>query len=234
MTVHLLNNFLDPILLRRALLDVRQLPLQRYDNPFERKSFLEDKSAIGIDTQRAVQELTNVHACQWISRILNVPLDHADWPHYGGVFVYEPGDYLKPHVDAGIHPTKGLRKVATALLYLTPATLVMYEGTDCTVQYPIVIGEEQRVYPHINTLVLFTNTDYAWHGVPVVKAHKRIVITVSYLAPASFSHHVFTNLKTRAYFGRCKWEVETPELAILRDQRASEQEHKEVYRYDLP
>lgn len=233
MTVHILNNFLDSTLLRRTLLDIPRMPFSRYDNPFERKSFLEDKGQLEPDIARAIQELTSAEAVKWVSRILDIELDHADWPHYGGVFVYDKGDYLKPHVDAGIHPTKGLRKVVTALLYLTHTELVMYAGTSCNVEGPEVIQYERYIKVEPNTLVLFTNTNYAWHGVPIVDSDKRIVITVSYLAPASFKNISFLNPRTRAYFARCKWEGEdTPELAALREQRASEEQHASVYRME--
>lgn len=231
--MNILNNFLDPTLLRRTLLDIPRLPMARYDNPFERKSFLEDKGQLEPDIARAINELCTQEAVKWVSRILDVPLDHADWPHYGGVFMYSKGDYLKPHVDAGIHPTKSLRKVATALLYLTPAEIQWYLGTDCTDSNPLILDEGLIDYVESNTLVLFTNTNWAWHGVPEVKdtTSKRIVLTVSYLAPASFENLVFTNPRTRAYFARCSWEGEdTPELAALRELRASEEQHAQVYR----
>src|ERR1700756_578895 len=171
----ILSNFLDyPA---RTLEEVDQLALSRYDNPFERKSFLEHKDGLSAALELAFAELTSSEACKWISRILDVPILYADRRQYGGVFVYEVGDYLKPHVDAGIHPHKKLRKVATALLYLTTATLSTYFGDSAAETSPVVYGrQDQFVKP--NDLVLFTNHDRAWHGVPPVTTTHRVVLTV--------------------------------------------------------
>lgn len=228
MVLYILHNFIDYPW--RALDEIEELALGRYDNPFERKSFLENKdaSALPATLAHAFNELTSHNTCKWVSRILDVPILYADMRHYGGVFVYEHGDYLAPHVDAGIHPIKGLRKIATALLYLTPSTLSTWAGdsvADC--EYPEVWACTDH-YISPNELVLFSNHDTAWHSVPLVSGGRRVVLTVSYMAPPEFSRIDFRNTHTRAYFAPIIGEPDP--YKDLRLKRVSEEHHSEVYR----
>lgn len=228
----ILHNFSEADI-DRALDEVSRLTFSRYDNPFERKSFLEDKGQL-LDSQfRALrymlyQELCEYGTRRWFNRLLNIPIEQAEHRHYGGLFVYNPGDYLAPHVDAGIHPITGQRKVATALLYLTPAELSFWRGDVCTDPDPEVWLEEKIVVAP-NTCVLFANDDFAWHSVPRVQG-TRVVLTVSYMADGSFDHTRYRNTRTRAYFAK-RHGVQDG-LDHLRRLRASEEGHASVYRME--
>lgn len=224
--------FIEPEEIPLCLGELRHLEqdnlLQRYDNPFESKQFLVDKANLPVHIHAAFAMLKSGTTQWWISHLLGVPITTVDFSHYGGLFIYEPGDYLKPHVDAGMHPKHAMRKIATALLYLTPASLETYTGTKCTEPEPLVWSRDLHTYKP-GDLVIFSNHDTAWHGVPTV-TERRVVLTVSYLA-ADLTNPRFTNPRTRAYFCKTTWEKETPELRELRSKRASEEEHSEVYRH---
>lgn len=213
----------------RALQEVHSLKLSRYNNPFERKSFLENKLQTGPSLRWMFQELCSHTTCLWVQRLLDIPISYADFQHYGGLFIYDQGDYLEPHVDAGIHPKTGQHKVATACLYLTPATLSLWHGDDCTYEKPEVWLEEPYFYEP-NDCVLFANDDSAWHSVPLVTSSApRVVLTISYMAPEGFNRLHYKNTRTRAYFARRHGINDG--LDELREQRASEEHHGEVYRY---
>lgn len=225
MTLTTLNNFLDPHVLISCLEEVDHLKLDRYNNPFEQKWFLADKAELikdGSYLRTAFVDLFSMDACKWVSRILNLPIYQADFMHYGGVFVYEQGDYLSPHVDAGLHPhTPHLRKVATALLYLTPATLQTWRGDLCTQTDPTIwLPTDHQI--KANTAIVFANTDDAWHGVPTVVhlGEKRIVLTVSYMALPEFQSMRFRNTRNYAYFA--KRVGEGNELDELRKLRSTD------------
>lgn len=162
--------------------------------------------------------------------MLDVPISHGDAYQYGGVFIYEPGGYLHTHLDAGRHPVTGRRKVATACLYLTPASLGFWRGDPGFLEEPLYDFMDDLVHVEASTLVLFSNHDEAYHGVPLVVGEPRVCITVSYMAPDGFEHPRFQNNRTRAYFARNKWEEDTSEIAELRKKRASEEHHEQVYR----
>lgn len=221
----------------RALKDIQSLQLSRYDNPFERKSFLEDKDLLTGSPPLLwmVNELRAAEMLRLVQRLTNLPVERSDWRHYGGLFVYKPGDYLQPHVDAGIHPSTKERKVATAVLYLTEATLEFWAGDDCTTDDPEV-WLPNAVSVRAGECILFTNHDQAWHSVPTIYANQqylesqRVCLTVSYMAHPSFTHSRYQNPRTRAYFAKRVGQQDTPEIAALRQQRASEEHHAEVYR----
>jgi hypothetical protein len=221
-----LYNFLSKHMVDRCLEEIETLELERYDNPFERKSFLADKDQLdNCPTLRyAFVELR--HATLWVERLLDLRLSHADARHFGGLFVYGQGDYLAPHVDAGLHPKTGERKVATAVLYLTSALFSTWQGDSCIQPDPEVWLEEARLYG-AGQAILFRNIDTAWHSVPLSPT-PRGALTVSYMAEADWSHPGFQNQRTRAYFGR-RHGIQDG-LDHLRQQRASEEEHEKVYR----
>lgn len=232
-----LHNFIDSGMTNQALSELGQLgySMSRYDNPFESKSFLLDKSVIQ-DTAAlslAFDMLRSSEMCKWVGYLLDLPIMYADFRHYGGLFVYHEGDYLEPHVDAGIHPVNHLRKVATSLLYLTDAYLSMWRGDPCTDPDPEVWLQNTHYYK-AGSCVVFANHDTAWHSVPVMisEASQRVVLTVSYMADDTLNNPRYRNPRTRAYFARRHGQPDTPELALLRSKRASEEKHEEVYRLE--
>lgn len=217
--------------IEQALLDIGQLALARYANPFEAKSFLEHKSDVigSAALSYMFSELRSSDMVRTVQRLTNLPISRADYRHYGGLFVYHPGDYLEPHVDAGVHPKTGERKVATACLYLTDAVLSMWRGDNCTLDDPEV-WLENPIQVRAGECILFTNDDSAWHSVPTVHIRQRVCLTVSYMADPGFTHSRYRNPRTRAYFARHYGKTDTPETALLRRQRASEEGHQGVYR----
>jgi hypothetical protein len=221
-----LYDFLGKYSVDKCLEEIEYLRLERYNNPFERKSFLADKDQLdGCPALRyAFIELRS--ATLWVERLLDLKLSHADARHFGGLFVYGQGDYLEPHVDAGLHPKTGERKVATAVLYLTPATLSFWSGDSCLEASPEVWLEEARLY-RAGQAILFRNTDTAWHSVQT-SSTPRVALTVSYMAELDWSNPNFQNQRTRAYFAR-RYGIQDG-LDHLREQRASEEEHEKVYR----
>lgn len=225
-----LHQFTD-IDLDQAIREVNQLALARYDNPFEQKDFLQDKTAIQDKPalHYALMELRQT--TRTAAQLLDLSIAYTDWQHYGGLFVYRSGDFLQPHVDAGIHPKTGERKVATICLYLTDAILSFWQGDQCTKANPEV-WLEHSVWLKAGEAILFPNHDWAWHSVPIVQptTSQRVCLTLSYMAYSAFHDPRYQNQRTRAYFARKHGTQDTPEVAELRRKRASEEHHQEVYR----
>ena len=222
MRVVQLHDFLEPHILDGCLREVRELDLKRYDNPFEHKWLLENKGSIGPNLVNAFQELKQPSTCRWVQRLLDIPLSHANYTRFGGVFVYDVDDYLSPHVDAGEY--QDTHKLATALIYLTEAALQTWNGDSCLKEDPQVWAPTTYIIQP-NTCVLFENTDTAWHGVPIVHTKARVALTLSYMSHPDFKRTgVFRNPRTHAYFARQVGEGH--ELDSLRQLRASDQAHK--------
>lgn len=214
--------------LQRALDEANQLSLARYDNPFEQKSFLAHKADM-LDKPTLSYCLDELRGTIKIAgQLLNLPLYYVDWQHYGGLFIYKPRDYLAPHVDAGVHPKMGHRKLATIVLYFTDATLSFWQGDSCTQSAPEV-WLEQPVQIRAGEAILFANHDEAWHSVPVT-SQPRVCMTVSYMAYDGFTHSRYQNPRTRAYFAKRHGLQDG--LDWLREKRASEDGREEAYRWE--
>lgn len=228
---HIVVSQLEGSGLDEALVAIKQLPdayFDRYDNPFEQKLALREKSDLPQDLERLVSQLERLILPSM--RLFNVKLSLDAQRHYMGVFKYLNGDKLDIHVDAGIHPATGMRKHVTAVLYLGEGggPLEFWHGESC-------VGESQKlksiitqVNPSHGKLVLFENNDHAWHGTPVYRGTEpRIVVTVSYL-----SKHIarFGNRRQRAFFVPRPYEKWTDETYALRDTRADSKKFAEAYR----
>lgn len=212
----------------QALREVGSLALARYNNPFEQKDFLQNKTDIQDKPALSwcLDELLDT--TRIASQLLDLPIAYPEWRHYGGLFQYKPGDYLAPHVDAGVHPKYGNHKLATIVLYLTPAILSFWQGDCCTQDDPEV-WSEQPVPVRAGEAILFPNHDWAWHSVPVVQS-TRVCLTLGYMAYEGFKNNRYQNQRTRAYFARQHGVPNSPEIRELRRLRASEEHHQEVYR----
>lgn len=177
----------------------------RYNNPFEQKYSVKSK-----DLKIFEQMETFVEP---LSAIFGVQLSVDQDRHFAGVFRYDKTDYLRAHVDAGVHPN-GLGKRVTLLWYPGGGTpLEFWMGDQYKITEPWF-----HVVPKKNLLFAFENTPYAWHSVsPNRKSHvPRYVATVSFL-----SDEVIYERK-KAYFAPIPDEPWTPNLYKLRDLRAEQ------------
>lgn len=187
-----------PLLDCAALRDelIRTTDWERYDNPFEQKWISKPANPL-------FQYLT------WAKSIFGIKDLYAD-PYWEAAFRYDIGDYLSTHLDAGVHPLTGDRKAVTVLLYLSTDDL---EGGD------LLYKDQCKIPCSMGTLVMFQNTDDAWHGNMKVVHGTRYVLTASFI---SKSHEGYNNFNRHAYF-------EAPDiLRELRDKRASDSA-SEVY-----
>ena len=233
-----IDNDLD---LQTVVREVELLPddsFDRYENPFEAKWTLRDKWNLphGLALLMAHLEEPVMHLAE---TLFDVHLEVDRSRHYAGVFKYDPGDFLKIHVDAGIHPKNGMRKHVTAVCYLNDAAggdLLFWDGAPCSSNGPdkpardrVVYECSQTIAPNRGVLVLFENNDYAWHSVaPIGPAlGSRYVATVSYL---SNEVDAFANKRQRAFFVPGPGENWTEETYALRDQRSDPNRYADVYR----
>jgi hypothetical protein len=237
-----LHNFLDDP--QGVLDEIKSIDMTDFDcykNPFESKWTLNKekyKPKVKIlgdylppsPIEHAMHMLSWGESTWWVSHLLDVPIEYCDTTHYGGVFIYPPRSYLKPHVDAGRHPRSKQVKVATAVLYLTPAQLIFWKGEPAWYDSPTINQIDEVVNLQANDVIFFLNHDTAYHEVPIVGSQQRVCVTVSYIAPPDFKDPRFMNERTRAYFARHISHKDTSELAELRIRRSSEETFSEVYR----
>lgn len=205
----------------------------RYENPFEQKWTWQDKFNFPQpveDLIRNMEEYLLDAAAGLVPENCTLAIDQSR--HYTGAFVYEHGDFLNVHVDAGVHPDTGWRKAVTALVYLNEgAPLEFWQGDSCMAEDPQLHEPMMVLKPYVGTVVLFVNDDYAWHGVPMQEADgQRTLLTVSFLARTLPVEEGFANTRERAFFLPRPGEEWSEKMYAIRDRRADAERYAEAYR----
>jgi hypothetical protein len=98
---------------------------------------------------------------------------------------------------------------------------------------PFLIEKAVSIAPIFNRLVLFTNTDIAWHGNPTPltgsSSTKRIFVTLSYLSDDTS----LINTNKKAYFIKRPNDPDDPEKDRLRLLRVNKETCDTVYRINI-
>ena len=261
------DDILDEEFAKELQKEIMELPLKefdRYNNPFEQKYTYRDKNKYPKKLQELMEYLTSNEFITYLSEYTGYTLYLDTTKNFYGVHVYNPGDKLDIHVDAGMHPTLNLKKQVTLGIYLSyhwkqenGCALEIWEGDDCTYEMPKLYKCVDKIHPMFNRLILFTNTDNAWHGNPDsvkinprplfgsvsvqdratgsdsdIEEPRRIFITLSYLS----NDNTFVidsgnmNKKKKAYFIARPDDPEDIKKDILRKLRADPDKCNEVYR----
>lgn len=105
---------------------------------------------------------------------------------WSGLRMMLPGSYQLIHSDARQHPINGLRKELTCLLYLNK-DYNKEKDQGCLEIWNDTMSEcVHQIEPLFNRMVIFLNSDTAYHGVPRVLSERKM-ITFSILKDASSS-----------------------------------------------
>ena len=232
---------------RDQIIAMPQTNFDRYENPFEKKFTLRDKNFDG-KLGELFQYFESREFVSLVEQLVEYPLELDTERLYWGVHIFGNGDKLDIHTDAGIHPIKNRKKYVTVGLYLNDqwnytygGNLEFWSGTDVTVAKPKLDKLERSTIPSHNKLVIFTNTDNAWHGSPdpveCPPEAKRIFVTISYLAAKATPQAVFrldmkNKLKKARFVGRPGIDSFSKEIEELRLKRADPVGCLDVYRID--
>jgi len=237
------DSFLDnqfAIDLQKEILNIPKENFDRYQNPFESKYTLRDKYNFPPLLNKLFTELQSESFVNELSKVCEYRLQLDTERNYWGVHLYDNGDCLDIHVDAGIHPILNKKKHLTLGIYLSAdydeshgCHLELWNGTSCLSKNIHLIEKSISIPPIFNRLVLFTNTDTAWHGNPTPldapSTTKRIFITISYLSDDTR----LINTNKKAYFIKRPDDPEDLEKDRLRLLRVNPETCKEVYRVNM-
>lgn len=235
-----MDNALDyqiAIGLQEEILNLTLDKFDRYDNPFEQKFTLRDKFSYPEKLNNLFLYLESDNFIDKLSTYTGYKLIKDNTRNFNGVHVYNNGDKLDIHLDAGIHPSMGIKKCVTLGIYLS---LNWKENYGCDLE--IWEGDKyklnrcvKKIAPIFNRLILFTCNDYSWHGNPepanCPENAKRIFVTISYLSNIENNDN-FLNNKPKAYFINRPDDLIDLEKDRLRLLRADPILYKEVYRYN--
>jgi hypothetical protein len=226
--------------LQKEILEIKKEDWDRYDNPFEQKYTLRDKYNFPPFLVKLFNELTSEYFLNHLSEIVGYKLILDSTRNFWGVHIYQPGDKLDIHVDAGYHPILKLKKQTTLGIYLSyewkeeyGCALEIWRGDNCSKYNAKIYEKIDSITPIFNRLIIFNCNDYAWHGNPEPSCgsleSKRIFVTISYLSD-NFDDD---NKKVKAFFVPRPNDPEDEEKDRLRFLRADPEKYKEIYRlYD--
>lgn len=223
--------------LQQEILSIPQESWDRYDNPFEQKYTLRDKYAFPPLLQKLFNELTSDTFISVLSSITGYKLLLDTTRNFWGVHTYGPGDKLDIHVDAGLHPTLGLKKQITLGIYLSyewkeeyGCNLEIWRGDNCSNNDAKILEKMDSIAPLFNRLILFECNDYAWHGNPEPakgpQESKRIFVTLSYLS----ENYKDDNKRKKAFFVARPGDPVDDEKDKLRLLRTDPEMYNKVYR----
>ena len=223
--------------LQEEILAIPKKAWDRYSNPFEDKWTLRDKYAFPPLLQQLFEELESEKVVKELSRICGYKLLLDPTRNFWGVHTYNNGDKLDIHVDAGLHPVTKQKKQLTLGLYLSAnwkqeygCELEIWKGECAGLPMPTLVEKVTSIAPLYNRIILFTCTDYAWHGNPEPVQGpddaNRIFITISYLS----DNMEDTNKRMKALFVARPGDPIDEEKDRMRLLRADPARYKEVYR----
>lgn len=224
--------------IQNEILSIEDNAWDRYNNPFEQKYTLRDKYNFPINCKKLFDILTSDAFVNKLSSIVGTQLINDPDRNWWGIHKYSNGDYLDIHSDAGNHPKTGQKKHVTLGIYLSKnwgkenaGQLEIWDGESVVNNDAKIHTKITSFVPLFNKLVLFNNTNNAWHGNPdPVKCSKdstRIFVTLSYL---SEMHRIpYDNTRQKAFFIKRPQDPEDEEKNKIRLMRADEHKFNEIY-----
>ncbi len=194
----------------------------KYENPLERKWARNDVHNFPGELRALISELQSkrfVTILEGITGIDGLIVDHG--LNGGGLHQITQGGKLDIHADYNYHPITKLDRRVNVLVYLNSDWASSWKGslelwdkgmTHCIDTYS----------PIINRMVIFNVTDDAFHG------HPDPLACPSDVTRKSIALYYYTNgrpehEKTEPHstiFKARPWDVVTPEIEALRQQRA--------------
>lgn len=143
-----------------------EIEWRRFDNATERKLGYWHESALHPSLQLFLYEMNSAPLLRFLEALTGIEGLIPD-PYYGGAGPHQilPGGFLKVHVDFNWHPLLKLDRRLNLLVYLNEDWPEEYGG-HLELWDREMVRCETRVLPVFNRTVVFSTTDYSFHGHP--------------------------------------------------------------------
>lgn len=144
----------------------QEIEWRRFDNATEKKLGYWHESALPAGLQLFLYEMNSAPVLRFLEALTGIEGLIPD-PYYGGAGPHQilPGGFLKIHADFNWHPVLKLDRRLNLLVYLNQDWKEEYGGhlelwnrdmTRC----------ERKILPVFNRTVVFSTTDFSYHGHP--------------------------------------------------------------------
>ena len=164
-----IDNFLPEYVLDAILTEFPQVDAidwQKFDRPAEKKLASRNELQMGEATRSLLYQFNSSTFIDFLETLTGIDGIIPD-PHFegGGLHQIQRGGFLKMHVDFNHHARLRLDRRLNLLVYLNKEWQEEYGGhlelwnhdmTQC----------EQKILPIFNRCVLFSTTDFSYHGHP--------------------------------------------------------------------
>lgn len=143
-----------------------EIAWRKFDNPTEKKLGYWHENPLRPRIQLFLYEMNSAPLLQFLEALTGIEGLVSD-PYYGGAGPHqiERGGFLKVHVDFNWHPLLKLDRRLNLLVYLNKDWKEEYGG-HLELWNRDVSRCEQKVLPVFNRTVVFSTTDFSYHGHP--------------------------------------------------------------------
>lgn len=144
-----------------------EIAWRKFDNPTEKKLGYWHENPLRPRIQLFLYEMNSAPLLQFLEALTGIEGLVSD-PYYGGAGPHqiERGGFLKVHVDFNWHPLLKLDRRLNLLVYLNKDWKEEYGG-HLELWNRDVSRCEQKVLPVFNRTVVFSTTDFSYHGHPM-------------------------------------------------------------------
>lgn len=164
-----IDNFLPKDTLEAVLTefpDPKSIRWQEFKNKAEKKLASQSELQMGEATRFLLYQLNSSVFCKFLEKLTGIEGIIPDpYFHGGGLHQIERGGYLKVHVDFNKHKKLNIDRRLNVLIYLNQDWQEEYGGhlqlwdQNMTKCY-------QKILPIFNRCVIFSTTDFSYHGHP--------------------------------------------------------------------
>lgn len=138
-----------------------------YRGEHEHKDVTHDRLKLSARANAFIDRLNSKEFCAWLNELTGIEESLIpDHKLFGGGFHSSPrGGFLKLHADFNKHYETGFDRRVNLLLYLNEDWKEEYGGH--VELWPEELeGDYVSVLPEMGTIVIFSTTDYSYHGHP--------------------------------------------------------------------
>ena len=174
-----------------------------FDNPTEKKLGYRHTSPLKRDLRDFLWEMSSPPVLRFLEELTGIEGLIPD-PYFGGAGPHQilPGGFLKVHTDFNWHPLLKLDRRLNLLVYLNKDWPSEYGG-ELELWDREMTRCERKILPVFNRTVVFSTTDFSFHG------HPRPLACPEGRSRKSVSFYYYTN-------GRPEEERSTPHDTIFK------------------
>jgi len=138
----------------------------RFDSATEKKLGYSYKNPLGPNLQTFLYEMNSAPMLEFLQALTGIEGLVGD-PYYGGAGPHQilPGGFLKIHADFNWHPLLKLDRRLNLLVYLNQDWREEYGG-HIELWDTAMKGCVEKVLPVFNRTLVFSTTDFSYHGHP--------------------------------------------------------------------